>query len=461
MRKILVILAIAAIFVSCKQRTPEQGSRAKGISDRVLSGGHCSRIDGGYENLVAVGKAKSDDGEEVTIVFGGGNHATNDLGATFPWAHVVGGEMFGIGFNDMSIALISKADTRIFNFAAPFADKDLSVGWEDRKKEKKSMLDIGWYPEGPSSDSARIKSFTFARQQAKTFPGLGAIGRSEIAEISYQLFVKNTERVDRREGFKRKGSLWDLLTHFAQTDTCENPADPDMEEMCKLGGAKGNFEVDNDIPGLALGEFPFSLDATQSNPSTLTLTYEGKTRKYQITSLIGGLERSIINIVAVKNFCFDIIDFEKLLTMHMQYDYISLHPATPGQNGCGRESFAGYISGLLNHNEPGALAASMMNDFVKRNATSGVFLAADGEKESVNLLSYNQIKNVRDIEAVKELNFVKGDGHEFNWIDMPVGPGIFDRRIVELKEQNTGCTWFGMLETQRLPTDPVPNPRGY
>lgn len=452
MKSFAILFITVFIFFSCKT-TSQDNSRSKGITDRVLTGGHCSRVDGGYENLVAVAKAVNDKGEEATIVFGGGNHATEDLGATFPWTYFRNGKLYGIGFNDMTVAVIKGTQKKVFNYSAPFEDKELSMGWEDKNKSKSSSLKITWTSQEKDTNG-RISSFTFANQKANVFAASGNSVSNASGEFSFQLFVNNNERIARHEGFKRRAALWDMITEFGQSDQCINPPDQDVKDFCMLAGLDGVPLVEDDLPGLALGEYPFVLD--QSKKSFLNIIDHGQQEIYTIKSIVGGLERSLIDIIAAKNYCFDIVDFEKLLTMHMQYDYVAVFPASPGTNGCPQEGFVGYISSLLNAKQPGATAARLMNDFVRRNATSGFFISEKGEGESINLRAYEKLKNVRDIENVKELGFSQNSGIEYNWNEMPVGPGIFDRRIVELKDAQTSCQWYGMLETQRLLGDPKP-----
>ena len=447
-----MMIATFSLFISCKTMD-QNNSKSKSVTDRVLTGGHCSRIDGGYENLIAIATAVSDKGEQATIIFGGGNHATDDLGATFPWSYIKNGKLYGVGFNDMTVAVVKGNQKRLFNFAAPFQDKELSLGWEDKKQSKPSALGIEWTSQEKDTNG-RILSFTFNSQKTNVFPAVGQAGSNHSGEIGFQLFVNNTERVERHEGFKRKAALWDMITSFGQSDECAHPQDQDVQDFCKLASLDGVPLIEDELPGLALGEYPFILD--QSKKSFIKISDQGQAEYYTIKSLVGTLERSLIDIIAVKNYCFDIIDFEKILTMHMQYDYLALFPSTPGVNGCPRDGFVGYISGLLNAKKPGATAARLMNDFVKRNATSGFFLSEKGEGDSINLRAYDKIKNVRDIEKIKEFNFATNAGLEYNWNAMPVGPGIFDRRIVELSSQESSCLWYGMLETQRLPEDPKP-----
>lgn len=343
-----------------------------------------AEVDGGYENLVGVGQTEN--GERFVI--GGGNHASGDLGATFPWVTDNSGKLQGHGFNDMMVSLGNK----FYMFRYPFTKQKI-----DQKVLRDLIID--------RDSNGRIKTLSMKVEAFEV-----ELGRSRRVRLEVVLAVtQNGQAVVKKEGFKRFDVLPGFMRIFESFDS-------------KLQSL-----------GLLLTESALVFDVARD--SWIAVSYpDGKKKKYQVSSFLGALEKSSINITATK---------KTALTLHMQYDYVAFYPVDT--NRCGDKGFVAYISGLLNRNQ-GALQSALDRHFLRKYGSSAFFIGPDGLNEDLSSIqSYGSMKTVQDVLKIKELNL--RSGRVLGGVEHALGPGVFDRKLVEFTGHN-GCVYAGMLEIQ-------------
>lgn len=405
--KLLIIVIISALFTAHYSNACPP--------DKLFQKTGFAWLNGGYENFVGTGTASGKDNQEVRVVFGGGNHASGNLGATFPWSKSAGNRLYGLGFNDMMI----KVGNRLFTHERTF------------EKQPTSELVLKDLILHYNSDD-KVYQISMSEIFHEVYSGHDYM-------VEFVLHVVEGRRiVERGEGFKR----------FK------------IKALKKLGKyIKKYFGINIDqAPGLNLSERALVLDSDQYSRITVT-SLDGKTsEEYKIDSFFGGLEKSEIHIYAAR---------EPDLRAHMKYDYIGLYPESPE---CGNYGIVAYISGILNHEQTPKnplwswlwrdvpflpqiklpTLQSLMHDFALKKGSSGFFMTADGDDVPIdNIHQYVKLESISDIAEIDVLRFTTRKGKEYPELTHKLGPGTFHRKLIEIMRVD-GCKFYGMLETQTL-----------
>ena len=401
--KYAALMIIALTSVSQAGADADTNFRVLGITE----------VTGGYENFVASGQTA--DGQN--IVFAGGNHASGDLGGTFPWASRKNGRLVGMGFNDMQLRL----GNRMFVFSQKFEKIPTT-------KHVPRALQI------VRAGNGSIIRLSMDTKAEEVNPDTGNVLDSNI-RLAFVVHVKQGDNiVTRREGFKR----FDAFSGAVEAMGCKGfPVLPQPDNLifCSLLTHYA-WTLENlglSAPGLVLTEAALRLDPLKESRVSITSSAR-RTETIRLASLFGGLEKSSITVVASKH---------KTLDLHMQYDYVALFPQNP--ENCGYTGTVAYISGLLNRDQ-GLLQSVLDKKLVRKYASSAFVIDQNGDHMALkNIERYNAIKSAGDVLRMTE--FGAASTAELPGLRHTFDVGSFHRRMITLTDR-FDCTYSGMLETQ-------------
>lgn len=413
-------------------------------------------ISGGYENLVAAGQTE----EGLDVIIGGGNHGTGDLGLTFPWITYneqnlsdnslpmqPSEKLSVMGFNDMMIYV----DNSVFIYKESFDELNIN----DQKPGKKLKIH---YEETNSSDKKiDFISIKVPVQEYKIIEKEFLKVENQSTKMALRFYVRSQNPTLKREG----GRKVDLINYLANSEFCKETEykSDEILKICRILSSvdKSKYYKELKPIGLTLNEHPFVLEDNKSLKGEIVISRSKNgidyiERKYNLKSLRGAVEKSDLTILASTH---------KALQFHMKYDYITLHPFVFKNRGtqCSH-SVVMYISGLLNP-DSGKLH-SHVNKFSRISGSSVFIIDKDGKDYEVEQLSkrfnlsdnnpksIHGFKNIEDVISIHELGLNKNKNHyTFQSVIHRIGPGVFDRRLVLVEDQN-GCKYGGMLENQAL-----------
>jgi hypothetical protein len=377
-------------------------SRADGIKPYSKLG--FAHLDGSYENFVGTGISK----DGTTLAFGGGNHASQGLGDSFPWADDDHGVVIGLGFNDMAVL----AGDTIVSYGVPF-----------RKRDPSTVIPRGFQLERDTSGEVRaLRMSVPAVARAATAPE-GSPGEAVTLELDLH-FVQGSHLVMRDEGTRRIESYPEDAFHW----TCVT-----LHLGCRIEQALRSWDLGRPSPsgGLLLTDVALGLDPAQD--STVRISSAGTDHSYVLSSFSGGLETGRIGILAARK------PRERLF---IRYDYSSFFPLKA--RGCDNRGVVTYISGVLNGDR--GVIHRIANRYAAELGSSAFFMDADGRDADLKDVDDNvKIHSVSDLLAIRSLGLASGE--ELPGQYLALGPGTFHRRLIHLKDRQ-GCERYGMLETQ-------------
>lgn len=371
-------------------------------------------VNGGYENLVVSGV--TDQG--LPILIGGGNHGSGDLKETFPWVDYQNGQYQVMGFNDMTIA--------VGNNVYVFAETMKHALTKKVRFEKRLRIEKSGFPDDQLIFRMNGVKFT------------NVSNPKEQLFISFDLEFESGNPVIRYEGLRYPrlidfinnrycGSVFIRSTHSSLCDLFESIS----ETLPKT-------------PGLTLKEYYLKLN----RGGTLKMTgLNGKSLgEFQIETLTGSLEKSDITVLATSR---------PELTFHMAYDYVALIPDANNSPQCSRP-LVGYVSGLLNKNT--TIFHPVLDSFFFLTSSTGFWINPNDGKPVAESIPFppgnlTQIRNLNDVQTlISGLTHLPPSSFEISGLgehEIAIGPGIFNRQLIRLKNSQVQCNFGGMLEIQK------------
>jgi hypothetical protein len=365
-----------------------------------------ARLEGSYENFVGAGR--SEDG--VRLAFGGGNHASEGLGDSFPWAEDDHGVLIGLGFNDMAVL----AGDSIISFGFPFQKRDPSV-----------IVPRGFLlKRGAAGEIQGLQMSVDATARLVTDPE-GSPGEPVHLTMDLHL-LQGSHTVIRDEGTRRIGGYPGDAVHWA----CVT-----LHFACRLDRELHDWDMRRRSPpgGMLLTDVALRLDPLEA--STVRIQGGKSDRTYVVASFSGGLETGRIGILASRS------PRERI---YAKYDYSTFFPADPAP--CDNRGVVTFISGILDSNR--GILHRIANLYATEQGSSAFWMDPDGKDDDLrDIDDHKKIHSVADLLAIGSLGLTEGE--ELPGQYLALGPGSFHRRLIRLKDKH-GCERFGMLETQDL-----------
>ncbi len=372
-------------------------------------------VNGGYENFVASGSTS----QGLPVLIGGGNHGSGDLRETFPWVDYQNGQYQVMGFNDMTIALGD--DVYVF---AETMKHSLS---KKMHFEKKLRIEGTGLPEEDLL-LLKMKGVKFTKNSNP---------QSNVL-ISFDLEFNTSEPVVRHEGIRYPRLIDFINNHYCGSSLIRAT----HSHLCDLFDSIADALPKT--PGLTLKEYYLKLNRSGSLRIT---NLNGKSLgDFQVESLTGSLEKSDITVLATAR---------PELTFHMQYDYVAIMPDSDNSTQCNKP-FIGYVSGLLNKNT--TLFHPILDTFFFLTSSTGFWIHPSEGKAVAEPIAFppsnvTQIRNRGDVQTlVSTLTRLPLSSFEVSGLgehEIAIGPGIFNRQLIRIKNNQTQCHFGGMLETQR------------